>query len=106
MNAFVYHGALYCADCAAKIKATKGWKPFYSADSETWPRGPYPAGGGEADTPQHCGQCCVFLENPLTDEGRQYVRAAIDLHITAGRGTRHTLQDWAHFYGIPWAVQT
>jgi len=33
--------------------------------------GPYPDGGGEADAPQHCGGCGVFLENPLTRRTRR-----------------------------------
>lgn len=30
-------------------------------------------GGGEADTPQHCANCGVPLENPLTSDGVHYV---------------------------------
>lgn len=45
-----------------------------SYDSDEWPKGPYPDGGGEADTPQHCAGCHEFLENPLTSDGYEYVR--------------------------------
>jgi hypothetical protein len=45
-------------------------------DSDTWPQGPYDSGGGEADTPQHCDQCGVFLENPLTSDGDDYLLEA------------------------------
>lgn len=46
-------------------------------DSDDYPKGPYPDGGGEADCPQHCDTCGEFLGNPLTDDGRQYVRDAL-----------------------------
>jgi hypothetical protein len=45
-----------------------------SYDSDEYPKGPYPDGGGEADTPQHCDHCHCFLENPLTSDGYDYVR--------------------------------
>lgn len=45
-----------------------------SYDSDEFPKGPYLDGGGESDTPQHCGACHEFLENPLTDDGLEYVR--------------------------------
>jgi hypothetical protein len=45
-----------------------------SYDSDDWPKGPYRHGGGEADCPQHCGACGLFLENALTDDGDSYVR--------------------------------
>ena len=47
-------------------------------------------GGGESDTPQHCDDCDVFLENPLTDDGNEYVR---ELYAEA--------RDKVHSQGIP-----
>jgi hypothetical protein len=45
-----------------------------SYDSDEYPKGPYPNGGGESDSPQHCADCREFLENPLTSDGYDYVR--------------------------------
>ncbi len=56
-------------------------------DSDEHPKGPYSDGGGESDSPQHCASCGTFLENPLTDEGVEYVRES---------GNR----EWADFYDI------
>jgi len=58
-------------------------------DSDTYPQGPYADGGGESDTPAHCDVCGVFLENPLTPDGVEYVR---ELIRAEGNPT------WAEFY--------
>lgn len=50
----------YCEDCAPK-----------GAEC-------YSDGGGEADCPQHCANCGVPLENPLTSDGVQYVLEAAE----------------------------
>ena len=75
MNAYVYRADLHCAPCGERIMT---YLEIDSGDSDDYPQGPYPNGGGEADTPQHCGTCGVFLENPLTDDGVEYVREASD----------------------------
>ena len=81
MKAYIYCADIYCEPCALAIKATL---PTYHDDGLTWaweardsdhtPQGPYSDGGGEADTPQHCGRCRLFLCNPLTSDGEDYVR--------------------------------
>ena len=58
----------------------------------------HPDGGGEADTPQHCNDCDVFLENPLTDYGMQYVMDAIEDYENNGNDL--TITEWADFYGL------
>jgi hypothetical protein len=92
MNAYVYRADIYCEGCAVQIKqeirekrqrAHPDAKPPIPADetlentysSDFWPKGPYPDGGGEADIPNYCAGCGVFLENPLTELGEEYVRA-------------------------------
>lgn len=100
MNAYQFRASLYCEDCAAQIKATVGWKPFYEADSETWPMGPYPNGGGEADTPQHCDACGLFLENPLTTDGYAYVKEQVRNDRASGRGDGVAATLWAEHYGL------
>ena len=89
-------------------------------DSDDFPKGPYPYGGGEADCPQHCDACGIFLENPLTEEGAAYVREAALVFGTpnndrtwediarlaevAGstpRGNGPTVAEWIRFYLAP-----
>ena len=72
MEGYIYQADIYCADCAKKYRI--GEKD--SGDSDQFPQGPYDNGGGESDFPQHCGNCNLFLENPLTSYGEKYVIAA------------------------------
>ena len=104
MDAYIYKADIYCEDCMRDIKATVLADPClaYNGDS---PKGPFPNGAGEADIPQHCGSCGVFLENPLTDDGRAYVKEqieyAIDMTgIAAGGAYPGVVQTWAKFYDI------
>ena len=83
MDAYVYQAALLCSDCAKNVTAD----------------GPYGAGGGEADFPQHCDQCGAFLENPLTPDGILYVRDAIDDDLFRINKSP-TIQLWKEFYGL------
>ena len=77
MEAYIYQADIYCADCAKKysqLQVLIGEKD--SGDSDQFPQGPYENGGGEADYPQHCCNCQVFMENSLTSDGEEYVIAA------------------------------
>lgn len=106
----MFQAALYCEDCGQTIGdelAAAGVED--TGDSDTFPQGPYPDGGGEADAPQHCdsGARClnaevlgsrkvgVFLENPLTEEGRRYVSEA-----STRSGGRAVARRWSEHYGI------
>lgn len=108
MDVYVFRGALYCASCGEHIRraiTARGAAPRNIEDEETFdsdefPKGPYPEGGGEADSPQHCELCHAFLENPLTGEGREYVRDALREHRETGYGNEAALREWAAFYGI------
>lgn len=78
--AYLFRAALLCPDCAAVVLASDA-RPGHVVDgdestwdSDEWPKGPFPDGGGEADTPQHCDSCGAFLNNPLTPDGVAYVR--------------------------------
>ena len=76
MRVYIFQADLLCEDCAQAVMndlRAQGKEPPELDDSDTWPVGPFPNGGGEADCPQHCGACRVFLENPLTHDGEQYV---------------------------------
>jgi hypothetical protein len=103
MKAYVYRAALYCHDCVTGIcrdlaargyHAIKAQHPELTYDSDAFPQGPYLDGGGEADCPQHCDCCGVFLENPLTSDGERYVQDAI---AQAG-GNPAVLNEWHDFY--------
>lgn len=98
MDAYVYHAALLCRDCAQAELGRLPWPLRESGDSDKSPQGPYPDGGGEADIPQHCDHCGVFLENPLTPGGVEYVRAAVDDCKRSGRECPQSVQEWREFY--------
>jgi len=97
MDVYVFQGDLLCTGCAGEVMANlraRGLEPVdpvLREDSDTWPVGPYPHGGGEADSPQHCGGCGIFLGNPLTPKGEQYVLEC------AQRG--RVPKDWLAYYG-------
>ena len=69
MNAWITNGGdIVCQDCA-------------SPDDE----GPYADGGGEADTPQHCAYCGIYLDNPWTQDCVDYVAEALGEWPARGR---------------------
>jgi hypothetical protein len=100
-DVYVYQAALYCEPCGEAIRerlTKEGSAPEDpsdegSFDSGDFPKGPFADSGGEADSPQHCDACGEFLENPLTQEGLDYVAEA------AERGSA-VAKEWAEFYGI------
>ncbi len=103
-NVYVYQAALYCEACGTDMVARKAGRvrAWQSQDSDYCPQGPYSAGGGEADCPQHCGGCGEFLQNPLTADGLAYVRDK----VTEWRAMpdpvrrRQVIALWADFYGL------
>lgn len=54
--------------------------------------GPFLDGGGEADTPQHCAHCGVYLDNPWTQDCVDYVAEA--LGKWPARGRLDVLREW------------
>lgn len=110
MNAYIYRAALYCEDDANSIKwacirAHPAGLDGSSEDSEHWPQGPYTDGGGEADAPQHCDACSAFLENPLTDDGVEYVREEVRAAQGDRSDDRDVLTTWIEFYADQLDVQ-
>jgi hypothetical protein len=112
MNAYVYQSALLCEECTlivCKDKTVPG-KPVLlpvdldtnTYDSDTYPKGPYPNGGGEVDRPQHCDHCGVFLENPLTADGYEYVKQSMSIATLRVPYPKETLSHsvWAPFYNL------
>jgi hypothetical protein len=110
MDAYIFQAALLCSDCANAVFATNTANPDDRENSDHWPQGPYADGGGEADTPQHCDHCGVFLENSLTPDGGEYVREKAKQFETgpdmswqeiaelAGKNGQPALHDWILFY--------
>jgi len=107
MDVYMYSAALYCARCGEGMRAqltAAGMAPAdpsdeCSYDSDEYPKGPFADGGGEADCPQHCDECGVFLENPLTSDGTEYVEEACKATLKRD-GDSVALSVWAPFYGI------
>lgn len=106
MKAYVYQAALLCEACGvAKAAQRRPHMPEdfdpedeSTYDSDEYPKGPYGDGGGEADCPQHCDACDVFLENPLTGDGVAYV---VETLIGDGVPGRSPLKEWTDYYGHP-----
>lgn len=106
MNAYIYQAALYCEHCGEKIRqrlTAEGKAPAnpddeYTYDSDDFPKGPYPDGGGNADCPQHCDSCHCHLENPLTAEGELYVTEKFLDWLTRFDGDESTIEQWRNYY--------
>jgi hypothetical protein len=101
MDVYIYNAALLCEQCGAAACAERDEKGAPdTGDSDDYPQGPYPGGGGEADSPQHCDACLQFLENPLTGDGYAYVREAVETALSQDRHGSVAVMVWAPFYGI------
>ncbi len=105
---YIYQAALYCEACGEAIRARldlglDGAPPLdpddeTSYDSDDYPKGPHAV--DEADCPQHCDACHVFLENDLTDEGAAYVAMQV-LHAWERWDLEGVaITEWAPFYGV------
>jgi len=89
METYIYQCDIYCEKCGEIIKKSLPGKP--SNESGDYPQGPYEV--SEADYPQHCADCGLFLENPLTEDGENYVREYV---INAPKN--ETVKQWIEFY--------
>jgi hypothetical protein len=121
MDVYVYQAALWCGPCVIErlveegkaspraldidpaealqqIVSSNGFTDESDYDSDDLPKGPYPDGGGEADTPQHCDGCSRFLENPLTTEGYRCLNETLIEHARDGDGDAKVLLEWAKSY--------
>lgn len=97
MDAYIYQADLLCETCGVATAADLDERHVEdTGDSDDYPQGPYADGGGEADTPQFCHDCAVFLENPLTTEGYAYVTGL----VRSGKGDAEFLNTMADFYDI------
>lgn len=109
MDAYIYQADIYCTKCAESMREKivkdgdygAGNDPHYQyLDSNYYPQGPYPNGGGEADTPQHCGSCGLFLKNLLTEDGENYVKDSWLEYLKGERGNESVIIQWADFYDV------
>jgi len=116
MLTYTYNAADLCEPCGDRVKADPeviasrdatfpAYNPddLYSWDSDVYPKGPDEA--GESDTPQHCDSCGLFLENPLTAEGVEYVHDILvmanehrDLWGASDEEGERACDTWADFY--------
>ena len=98
MDAYIYCGDVYCESCTGGIMEDLVGSALDNGDSDTYPQGPFPYGGGEADSPQHCGGCGAFLENPLTPDGDEYVTEAVAAFRETGQGAEDIIDTWVAYY--------
>lgn len=102
MRTYIYQADVFCEICIDEIKESlRDKKPAYPCDlsdentydSDDYPKGPYAS--DEADCPQHCGNCGMFLESPLTTDGNNYVKEAL---TEAPKPLTGHIKTWAEYY--------
>jgi len=117
MDVYIYQADIYCEDCGKAIcedlkKSGEVPEDLDCYDSSEYPKGPYSDGGGEADSPQHCGCCeeCInaieiggikigcWLENDLTEEGIRYVKDLVEEAIEQGQYEGSVVEFWFNEY--------
>ena len=71
-DVYMYRAALYCVPCGQDLPACPNPDcDDTDHDSDDYRCGPFRADA--SDSPDHCDDCRVFLENPLTHDGFRYV---------------------------------
>ena len=94
VESYVFDANIYCGECAEAMGMLK--PGAFDVDGNE-PSPILTENQATADSPQHCGDCHVFLENPLTDHGVDYVIQALQDYGDE-RGDQETLSTWATFY--------
>lgn len=102
---YIYRADIWCEKCAVAIaeKLTQEGKApadiinENTYDSDDFPKGPFFE--EESDAPEHCAGCGIFLENPLTTDGREYMQGMVDQALASGRGEEPHIKEWMDFYG-------
>ena len=102
---YIYQGDVLCDTCGESVREEllkklnpEDYIDENQYDSDDFPKGPYDE--DESDSPEHCGICEVFLENPLTEYGFEYVKEMVE-GFKKGRGRKEILEQWSKFYNIP-----
>lgn len=99
-DAYAYQAALYCGDCGRSlVERAREAGTEDDGDSETFPQGPYPDGGGEADSAHFCdsGRGCLSavevvghkvgrpLGNPLTSDGVEALVSSVKRDLVSNK---------------------
>lgn len=99
MTIYVYQADVYCEDCGRDIVAQLDREHKEdTGDTDDYPQGPFADGGGEADYPQCCGECHAFLENPITDDGAEYVAERVRDWYVKHEGSAEVIRRWIDEY--------
>jgi len=102
---YIFQADIYCGKCAQEIAAditAAGQAPENPQDETSYDSDDFPKGPGfdeESDSPQHCAGCHIFLENPLTTHGQEYMQSMVDEALAKGRGEEPHIKEWMDFYG-------
>lgn len=94
--AYIFCADIYCDTCGESLKKDRQ-KPVGLIDSNDYPV--QVDGTSEADSPQHCGMCHVFLENDLTPDGVNYTAELIANDLCNKRVGSVAVTEWLPFYG-------
>lgn len=108
---YIYKADVYCDDCGGMLRASLQSKPedvpvdvldHYSYDSDDYPK-EADIENKESDYPQHCAACHVFLQNPLTSEGYDYVKEKLNetgMQSIYQGNVSISLKEWATWYNF------
>lgn len=98
MICFTFNADVYCEDCGHEIQRLR--QEYRTVeDSCLYPQS-YDNNFAEADYPHHCGNCDLFLGNPLTSDGRKYVLESVYNYLMDKHGNIEILIQWIEFYRI------
>lgn len=79
METFIYQAELLCGSCGTtQISEAQKHGIEDNGDSDTFPQ---PAHLQPADSPVHCGQCGLFLDNDLTYEGYRDLEISLQMEV-------------------------
>ena len=99
-SAYAYQAALYCEDCGRDlVERAREAGTEDDGDSGTFPQGPFPDGGGEADSCHFCdrGRDCLGavevaghrvgcpLGNPLTSDGAEALVESVKRDLVSNK---------------------
>jgi hypothetical protein len=102
MRIYMFEADLFCHPCgeaiAATLPAPDEWEREHP-DSDSHPVA-YDSSEGQSDTPDHCGQCNLFLERNLTEDGIEYVRDCVAEDLCTEVEILGIVRQWVDFYGI------
>ena len=102
MKIYMFQADVYCKPCGEAIAATlpdpDAWEREHP-DSNSYPIA-YDSSEGEADSPEHCDKCSLFLERNLTEYGVRYVKEIVAEDLSTESEIVGIVKEWIDFYGI------